>query len=163
MASVDLRIVFEVILHHVLNAAENHDFFKRVAVRQHAHRVIANEIQFVGVERELDLDPHLLVEQEQMDIVKKRSHVLLAQAVVAAARNHDRRVDWQVGHRVAEAGARRLTRRLDGNEFALHYFAVHRYWLEVSQFVHELSITLLTAEVVNAIVDCIALQVSISN
>lgn len=93
-----------------------------------------------------------------MDVVEKWCHVLLAQAVITATSNHNCRINGQVGHGVAEPRAGRLTIGLNWNKFTLNHFAVNCYGLEVSKFVHKLSITLLTTEVVNAILDCITLS-----
>lgn len=47
-------------------------------------------VKFVRVITELQLDPNLLIEEEQVNVIKEWGHVLLAEAVVTATRHHDR-------------------------------------------------------------------------
>jgi len=46
--------------------------------------MITEVVQMIGVKRILDFDPHLLVEQEKVDIIQIRSVVGFEKGVVAA-------------------------------------------------------------------------------
>lgn len=56
---------------------------------------------------------------------------------------------------MTKSGAWWLTICLDLNEFTLNNLAVDCHRLEVSQFIHKFSITLLSSEIVNTILNCI--------
>lgn len=97
-----------------------------------------------------------------MNVVEEWSHIFLAKGIISTSCDDDCRVYWQVAHSVAEPGTRRLTACLNCNEFTLDDFTVNSDWLEVSQFVDQFSIALLTAEVVNTILDCVTLKLWLS-
>lgn len=73
-----------------MDAAENDDLFVGFIVGDDAHRVIVNVVKFVRVITKLQLDPNLLIEQEQINVIKQWSHILFAEAVITATRHHNR-------------------------------------------------------------------------
>jgi len=62
----------------ILNATENYYLLVGFVVCDDAHRVVVDVVEFVRIETELQLDPHFLVQQEQVDIVQQWCNVLLA-------------------------------------------------------------------------------------
>ena len=124
--------------------------------------MVSNEVKFVSVEREFDSDPHLLIQQEQMDVVEERCHVFFAEGVVTATSDYDSGVDREVTHCVAEPRAGGLTTSPEWDEFTLDNFTVDSDWLEVSQLIDQFSITLLATKIINTILNCVTLHRTIN-
>lgn len=141
-----------------MNAAEDDDLLAALAVADHSHRVVADEVHLVAVVRVLDADPDLLVQQEQVNVIEQRGNVLLAEAVVTAACHDNRGVDGEVAHRVAKAGAGRLTCRLNRDEFSLNDFPIDSHRLEILQFIHKFPVCLLTTKVVDTVLNGVRLS-----
>lgn len=66
-------------------------------------------VQARGVLRILDVDPHLLVEQEEMKVVQEGRDVLFAEVVVSAASHDESVAHGQEGHLVPEPCTRRVS------------------------------------------------------
>lgn len=148
-----------VTLNGVADSTEDQHALIRVSIRDHAHGMVADEVHPVAVEAVLDVDPHLLVQQEQMQVIQKRSDVHLAKVVVSATNNQNTVVHRQVGHRVSKSGTGRLSTTLDGHELTVHNLSVNSHGLEVAQLIaQKLAIAASTTEVVNTFKDLIALQ-----
>ena len=85
-----LRLATRGCLNLILDSAEDDYLLVRLVVRNHTHSVVVDVVELVRVVAKLELDPHFLIEQEQVNIVQQRRHVFFAQAVVAATCHHDR-------------------------------------------------------------------------
>ena len=85
-----------------------------------------------AVDRVLHIEPDLLIEHEQDQVVKEGCHVGGAEGVIATAGDNDRIVAGQESHRVAEARRGRLTLTLYLNKFTVHNLTIDHHRLEVS-------------------------------
>lgn len=113
--------------------------------------MVANIVKLVRVKAVLNPDPHLLVQQEQVNIVQQRRNILLTQRVISATCDDDSGVDGQISHSVAKARAGRLSIGLYRNELSLNDFPIDSHRFEVAKLVDEFAIALSATKVVNTV------------
>ena len=89
------------------DSAKNNGLLKGVTVGYCAVGVVAQAMESFGEGSVLDLDPRLLVQHEQVDVVEEGRAQLLAHFVVAAADYQQRLVGRQHAHGVPDAAAGR--------------------------------------------------------
>ena len=94
--------------------------------------MVADEVHPVTVVTVLDVDPHFLVQQEQVQVIQQRRDVHLAKVVVSTTNDENTVVHGQVGHRVSESGTGRLSTTLDWHELAVNNLSVNSHWLEIA-------------------------------
>ena len=120
--------------------------------------MVANIVKLVRVKAMLNPDPHLLIQQEQVNIIQQRRNILLTQRVISATCDDDSGVDRQISHSVAEARAGRLSIGLYRNELSLNNFPIHSHRFEVAKLVDEFAIALSATKVVNTVLNSIRLK-----
>ena len=67
----------------VRDSAEDEYLFVLLIVSDHAHAMVPHVVDPVTVHGVLDMEPHLLVEQEQDEVVQEWSHIFRTHGIVA--------------------------------------------------------------------------------
>jgi len=93
---------------------------------------IFDSVRVVGI---LHPDPHLLIKQEQVQVIQQRSDVNFAHAVISSTDEQQRVVYRKVAHSVTVPGAWSLASCLDAYEFTMDYLVVYNHGFEVPQLV----------------------------
>ena len=86
------RVFFR--LYRVVNASKDDDLLVGHIVRDHTHCCVAKMTQLMRIVRVLNLDPYLLVKQEQMHVVQERSYVHITDVIVTSPDYYDSIADW---------------------------------------------------------------------
>lgn len=87
----------------VRDTAKDENFLVGLVVGNNRHALITNVINALGSDREFNLEPELLVQKEQEDVVEERGRVYFAHLVVSATHDDQTVVCGQVFHAVAKA------------------------------------------------------------
>lgn len=142
----------------VRDATEHQNLLHRFIVGDNRHALVAHEVDPLGRDRVLHLQPEFLVEQEQVDVIEEGRGILLAHLVVASTHDNQTVVSGQVFHGVAETGHRCLSAHLNRGELTVDHFLVNGIGLEEAQAVLRLTLLILTAKEVNPLYDGIRLD-----
>lgn len=142
----------------VRDSSEDQNLFHRIVVGDNRHALVADEVDALGCDRVLHLQPEFLVEQEQVDVVEEGGGILLAHLVVAAAHDNQTVVGGEVVHGVSETGHGCLSTHLNRSELTVYDLLVNGVGLEEAQAVLGLTLLILTAKEVNSFYDGIRLD-----
>ena len=142
----------------VSNASEDQNLFHRIVVGDNRHALVADEVDALGCDRVLHLQPELLIQEEQIDVVEEGRSILLAHLVVTTTHDNQTVVGWQVVHSMTETGHRSLTAHLDRGKLTVDHLLVNSVGLEEAEAVLRLTLLIFAAKEVNALDDGIRLD-----